>query len=100
MRSQLIHQTHRGGADYEYDILVHLFHKDYLSMVVDLATKWYTRYYINISTLVVTESPTYETELIGRLDRHLQNKIMYTVEVSYGGNPGFDEAIALSSNYL
>ncbi|GJS74036.1 hypothetical protein Tco_0706877 [Tanacetum coccineum] len=63
-------------------------------------TEWYTRYYINISALVVTESPTYETELIGRLDRHLQNKIMCTVEVSYGGNPGFDEAIALSSNYL
>ncbi|GJU38759.1 ribonuclease H-like domain-containing protein [Tanacetum coccineum] len=91
---------HRGGSDHEYDILVHFFHKDYLSMVVDLATNWYIRYYINISALVVAASPTYKTKLIGRLDLCLQNKVMYTVEVFYGGNPGFDEAIALSSNYL
>ncbi|GKB10189.1 eukaryotic peptide chain release factor subunit 1-3 [Tanacetum coccineum] len=91
---------HIGGSDHEYDILVHFFHKDYLSMVVDLATKWYICYYINISALVVAASPTYKTKLIGRLDLRLQNKVMCTVEVSYGGNPGFDEAIALLSNYL
>ncbi|GKF14270.1 eukaryotic peptide chain release factor subunit 1-3, partial [Tanacetum coccineum] len=91
---------HIGGSDHEYDILIHFFCKDYLSIVVDLATKWYIRYYINIYALVVAASPTYKTKLIGRLDLRLQNKITCTVEVTYGGNLGFDEAIALSSNYL
>jgi peptide chain release factor subunit 1 len=67
--------------------------------MVNLATKFYINDY-TISALVLAVSPTHQHDLTGRLDSRLQKKLMCVVEVSYGGKLSFDEAIALSSNYL
>ncbi|PWA80216.1 eRF1 domain 1/Pelota-like protein [Artemisia annua] len=72
---------------------------EYLENMVNLATKFYINDY-TISALVVAVSPTHQHDLTGRLDSCLQKKLMCVVEVSYGGNLGFDETIAPSSNYL
>ncbi|KAL3834776.1 hypothetical protein ACJIZ3_009512 [Penstemon smallii] len=77
----------------------------YLEKTAELATQFYIDPQTsrpNVSGLILAGSPNFKTALSqsGVFDPCLQAKIMNIVDVCYGGENGFDQAIELSAEIL
>ena len=57
---------------------------------------------INVSGLIVAGSAEFKQQLTTKdfLDPRLQNKIISVLDIAYGGNKGFEQAIELSQESL
>jgi len=76
---------------------------NYLRKVAELTTQFFiTNDRPNISGLVVAGSADFKTELTqsDMFDPRLQPKIIKIVDISYGGESGFNQAIELSADAL
>jgi len=78
---------------------------NYVKKTVDLATQFYINPATsqpNVSGLILAGSADFKTELSrpNMFDPRLQAKILGVVDVSYGGEHGFNQAIELSSEIL
>jgi len=76
---------------------------NYLRKVAELTTQFFiTNDRSNISGLVVAGSADFKTELTqsDMFDPRLQPKIIKIVDISYGGESGFNQAIELSADAL
>ncbi|KAK3138944.1 hypothetical protein QOZ80_5AG0375560 [Eleusine coracana subsp. coracana] len=79
---------------------------NYLRKVAELATQLFIdpgTNQPNVAGLVVAGSADFKTELLGRsglFDPRLQAKVMKTIDVSYGGDTGFNQAIEMSAEVL
>jgi len=76
---------------------------NYLRKVAELATQFYiTNDKVNVSGLVLAGLADFKNELATTdlLDQRLQAKILKIVDVSYGGENGFNQAIELSAEVL
>jgi len=76
---------------------------NYLRKVAELATQFFiTNDKVNVSGLVLAGLADFKNELATTdlLDQRLQVKILKIVDVSYGGENGFNQAIELSAEVL
>eukprot|EP01132_Coremiostelium_polycephalum_P006671 gene6671-8253_t len=76
---------------------------NYVRKVSELATQFYiTNDKPNVSGLVLAGSADFKTELStsDMFDQRLRDKILKVVDVSYGGDNGFNQAIELSQEVL
>ncbi|KAJ1983220.1 translation termination factor eRF1 [Dimargaris verticillata] len=76
---------------------------NYVRKVAELAVQFYiTNDKPNVTGLVLAGSADFKTELgqSDMFDQRLQAKIIKTVDVSYGGENGFNQAIELSAEAL
>ncbi|KAK3239138.1 translation termination factor eRF1, variant 2 [Cymbomonas tetramitiformis] len=76
---------------------------NYVRKVAELATQFFiTDDKPNVSGLVLAGSADFKTELGGSdmFDQRLQAVVLNTVDVSYGGENGFSQAIELSAEVL
>jgi len=76
---------------------------NYLRKVAELATQFFiTQDKVNVSGLVLAGLADFKNELATTdlLDQRLQVKILKIVDVSYGGENGFNQAIELSAEVL
>ncbi|KAF2071781.1 hypothetical protein CYY_006909 [Polysphondylium violaceum] len=76
---------------------------NYVRKVSELATQFYiTNDKPNVSGLVLAGSADFKTELStsDMFDQRLREKILKVVDVSYGGDNGFNQAIELSTEVL
>jgi len=76
---------------------------NYLRKVAELSTQFYiTNDKVNVSGLVLAGLADFKNELATTdlLDQRLQAKILKIVDVSYGGENGFNQAIELSAEVL
>ncbi|KAJ1992417.1 translation termination factor eRF1 [Dimargaris cristalligena] len=76
---------------------------NYVRKVAELAVQFYiTNDKVNVTGLILAGSADFKTELgqSDMFDQRLQAKIIKTVDVSYGGENGFNQAIELSAEAL
>ncbi|KAJ1955825.1 translation termination factor eRF1 [Dispira parvispora] len=76
---------------------------NYVRKVAELAVQFYiTNDKVNVTGLVLAGSADFKTELgqSDMFDQRLQAKIIKVVDVSYGGENGFNQAIELSAESL
>ncbi|XP_074593468.1 eukaryotic release factor 1 [Brevipalpus obovatus] len=76
---------------------------NYVRKVAEVATQLYiTNDKVNIAGLILAGSADFKTELSqsDMFDPRLQTKILKLVDVSYGGENGFNQAIELSAEVL
>ncbi|KAJ2958177.1 hypothetical protein NQZ79_g6164 [Umbelopsis isabellina] len=76
---------------------------NYVRKVAELAVSFFiTNDKVNVAGLVLAGSADFKTELgqSDMFDSRLQNKIIKVVDVSYGGENGFNQAIELSAESL
>ena len=76
---------------------------NYLVKISELSVKHFiTDDKINVSGLIVAGSAEFKQQLTTKdlLDPRLQNKILSVLDVAYGGNKGFEQAIELSQDSL
>ncbi|KAG2174182.1 hypothetical protein INT43_004203 [Umbelopsis isabellina] len=76
---------------------------NYVRKVAELAVSFFiTNDKVNVAGLVLAGSADFKTELgqSDMFDNRLQSKIIKTVDVSYGGENGFNQAIELSAESL
>lgn len=76
---------------------------NYVRKVAELAVQFFiTNDKVNVGGLVLAGSADFKTELgqSDMFDQRLQVKIIKTVDVSYGGENGFNQAIELSAEVL
>jgi len=76
---------------------------NYVRKVAELAVQFYiTNDKVNVAGLVLAGSADFKTELgqSDMFDQRLGSKIIKVVDVSYGGENGFNQAIELSSEVL
>ncbi|KAJ1927240.1 translation termination factor eRF1 [Tieghemiomyces parasiticus] len=76
---------------------------NYVRKVAELAVQFYiTNDKVNVTGLILAGSADFKTELgnSDMFDQRLQVKIIKTVDVSYGGENGFNQAIELSAEAL
>eukprot|EP00002_Diphylleia_rotans_P007842 TRINITY_DN1751_c0_g1_i1.p1 TRINITY_DN1751_c0_g1~~TRINITY_DN1751_c0_g1_i1.p1 ORF type:complete len:441 (-),score=128.88 TRINITY_DN1751_c0_g1_i1:452-1774(-) len=76
---------------------------NYVRKVAELAVQFFiTTDKINVTGLILAGSADFKTELGGSdmFDQRLQSKILKVVDVSYGGENGFNQAIELSAEVL
>eukprot|EP00960_Hanusia_phi_P040622 754568-Hanusia_phi.AAC.2 len=76
---------------------------NYVTKVAEMATQLFiTNDKCNVSGLVVAGSAEFKTVLVEaeRFDQRLAAKVLMVVDVSYGGENGFNQAIELSSEVL
>lgn len=76
---------------------------NYVRKVAELAVQFFiTNDKVNVSGLILAGSADFKTELgqSDMFDPRLQAKIVKTVDVSYGGENGFNQAIDLSAESL
>ncbi|KAI8371736.1 peptide chain release factor eRF/aRF subunit 1 [Radiomyces spectabilis] len=76
---------------------------NYVRKVAELATQFFiTNDKVNVSGLVLAGSADFKTELSQSelFDPRLQSKVVKVVDVSYGGENGFNQAIELSAESL
>ncbi|KAI9209544.1 peptide chain release factor eRF1/aRF1 [Polychytrium aggregatum] len=76
---------------------------NYVRKIAELAVQFYiTNDKVNVTGLVLAGSADFKTELSqsDMFDQRLQAKIVKVVDVSYGGENGFNQAIELSTEVL
>lgn len=76
---------------------------NYLRKVSELAVQYFiTNDRANVTGLIVAGSADFKTELAqsDMFDQRLQAKIIKVVDISYGGENGFNQAIELSADAL
>lgn len=76
---------------------------NYLVKISELSVKHFiTDDKINVSGLIVAGSAEFKQQLTSKdlLDPRLQNKIISVLDIAYGGNKGFEQAIELSQESL
>ena len=76
---------------------------NYLIKISELSVKHFiTDDKINVSGLIVAGSAEFKQQLTSKdlLDPRLQNKIVSVLDIAYGGNKGFEQAIELSQEVL
>ena len=76
---------------------------NYLIKISELSVKHFiTDDKINVSGLIVAGSAEFKQQLTTKdfLDPRLQNKIISVLDIAYGGNKGFEQAIELSQESL
>ena len=76
---------------------------NYLVKIAELSVKHFiTDDKINVSALIVAGSAEFKQQLTSKdlLDPRLQNKIISVLDIAYGGNKGFEQAIELSQESL
>jgi len=76
---------------------------NYLIKISELSVKHFiTDDKINVSGLIVAGSAEFKQQLTSKdlLDPRLQNKIISVLDIAYGGNKGFEQAIELSQESL
>lgn len=76
---------------------------NYLVKIAELSVKHFiTDDKINVSALIVAGSAEFKQQLTTKdfLDPRLQNKIISVLDIAYGGNKGFEQAIELSQDSL
>ncbi|GAB5590416.1 translation termination factor eRF1 [Umbelopsis nana] len=76
---------------------------NYVRKVAELSVSFFiTNDKVNVAGLVLAGSADFKTELgqSDMLDQRLQSKIIKVVDVSYGGENGFNQAIELSAESL
>jgi len=76
---------------------------NYLIKISELSVKHFiTDDKINVSGLIVAGSAEFKQQLTSKdlLDPRLQNKIVSVLDIAYGGNKGFEQAIELSQESL
>ncbi|KAJ1753266.1 translation termination factor eRF1 [Coemansia sp. RSA 1821] len=75
----------------------------YLRKVAETAIQMFiTNDKVNIVGLILAGSAEFKNDLLksDMFDQRLASKVVKTVDVSYGGENGFDQAISLSQEYL
>ncbi|KAJ2851479.1 translation termination factor eRF1 [Coemansia brasiliensis] len=75
----------------------------YLRKVAETAIQMFiTNDKVNIAGLILAGSAEFKNDLLksDMFDQRLSSKVVKTVDVSYGGENGFDQAISLSQEYL
>ena len=76
---------------------------NYLVKIAELSVKHFiTDDKINVSALIVAGSAEFKQQLTSKdlLDPRLQNKIISVLDIAYGGNKGFEQAMELSQESL
>ncbi|EGF82919.1 hypothetical protein BATDEDRAFT_9205 [Batrachochytrium dendrobatidis JAM81] len=76
---------------------------NYVRKIAELAVQFFiTNDKVNVSGIVLAGSADFKTELSQSdlFDQRLQVKIVRIVDVSYGGENGFNQAIELSADFL
>ncbi|KAI8925389.1 peptide chain release factor eRF1/aRF1 [Entophlyctis helioformis] len=76
---------------------------NYVRKVAELAVQFFiTQDKVNVAGLVLAGSADFKTELSqsDMFDQRLQAKVVRIVDVSYGGENGFNQAIELSAEFL
>nr|XP_016477310.1 PREDICTED: eukaryotic peptide chain release factor subunit 1-3-like [Nicotiana tabacum] len=96
----------RGGqSSLRFDRLRMEKRHNYVRKTAELATHFYinpSTCQPNVSGLILAGSAEFKTELSysNMFDRRLREKILNMVDVSYGGEDGFSQAIKLSAEHL
>lgn len=76
---------------------------NYVRKVAELAVQYFiTNDKVNVTGLVLAGSADFKTELSqsDMLDQRLKDKVLKLVDISYGGDNGFNQAIELSTEIL